>query len=139
MNYVKSLRCVECGREYKIAPIYVCEFCFGPLEVTYDYDVIRRDMTRQKIETRPHNMWRYREILPIDGDPVTGLDTGFTPLMNARNLAKAWGVKEIYLKDDSVHHPTLSFKDRVVAVAITKAKEFGFDPAACASTGHLAH
>ena len=139
MTYVKSLRCVECGREYKIAPIYVCEFCFGPLEVTYDYDAIKRDMTRQKIESRPHNMWRYRELLPIDGDPVTGFDTGYTPLMNARNLAKAWGVKEIYLKDDSVNHPTLSFKDRVVAVAITKAKEFGFDTAACASTGNLAN
>ena len=139
MTYVKSLRCVECGREYKIEPIYVCEFCFGPLEVTYDYERIKRDMTRQKIESRPHNMWRYRELLPIDGDPVTGFDTGYTPLMSARNLARAWGVKEIYLKDDSVNHPTLSFKDRVVAVAITKAKEFGFDTVACASTGNLAN
>lgn len=139
MTYVKGLRCVECGREYKIDPIYVCEFCFGPLEVTYDYDMIKRDMTKQKIESRPHHMWRYRELLPIDGYPVTGFDTGFTPLMKAQNLAKAWGVKEIYLKDDSVNHPTLSFKDRVVAVAITKAKEFGFDTVACASTGNLAN
>ena len=139
MTYVKGLRCVECGREYKIDPIYVCEFCFGPLEVTYDYEKIKGDMTKQKVESRPHHMWRYRELLPIDGDPVTGFDTGFTPLMKAQNLAKAWGVKEIYLKDDSVNHPTLSFKDRVVAVAITKAKEFGFDTVACASTGNLAN
>ncbi len=139
MTYVKGLRCVECGREYKIEPVYVCEFCFGPLEVTYDYELIRRDMTKPKIESRPHNMWRYRELLPIEGEPVTGFDSGFTPLMRARNLAKAWGVKEIYIKDDSVNHPTLSFKDRVVAVAVTKAKEFGFDTVACASTGNLAN
>ena len=139
MTYVKGLRCVECGREYKVDPVYVCEFCFGPLEVTYDYERIKKDMTKQKVESRPHHMWRYRELLPIDGDPVTGFDTGFTPLMRAQNLAKAWGVKEIYLKDDSVNHPTLSFKDRVVAVAITKAKEFGFDTVACASTGNLAN
>jgi threonine synthase len=139
MTYVQGLRCVECGREYKVDPVYVCEFCFGPLEVTYDYERIKKDMTKQKVESRPHHMWRYRELLPIDGDPVTGFDTGFTPLMEAQNLAKAWGVKEIYLKDDSVNHPTLSFKDRVVAVAITKAKEFGFDTVACASTGNLAN
>jgi threonine synthase len=139
MTYVKGLRCIECGREYRIDPVYVCEFCFGPLEVTYDYERIRKDMTRQKIESRPHNMWRYRELLPIDGDPVTGFDSGFTPLMKAKNLAKAWGVKEIYIKDDSVNHPTLSFKDRVVAVAVTKAREFGFDTVACASTGNLAN
>ncbi len=139
MTYVKGLRCVECGREYRIDPVYVCEFCFGPLEVTYDYDAIKKDMTRQRIESRPHNMWRYRELMPIEGDPATGFDTGFTPLMNAKNLARAWGVKEIHLKDDSVNHPTLSFKDRVVAVAITKAKEFGFDTVACASTGNLAN
>ncbi len=139
MTYVKGLRCVECGREYKIDPIYVCEFCFGPLEVTYDYERIKKDMTKQKIESRPHHMWRYRELLPIDGEPITGFDSGFTPLMKAKNLARAWGVKEIYIKDDSVNHPTLSFKDRVVAVAVTKAKEFGFDTVACASTGNLAN
>jgi threonine synthase len=139
MTYVKGLRCIECGREYKIDPIYVCDFCFGPLEVTYDYERIRKDMTKQKVESRPHNMWRYRELLPIDGDPVTGFDSGFTPLMRAGNLAKALGVREIFIKDDSVNHPTLSFKDRVVAVAITKAREFGFDTVACASTGNLAN
>jgi threonine synthase len=139
VTHVKGLRCVECGREYKSEPVYVCEFCFGPLEVTYDYVRIRKDMTKQKIEARPHHMWRYRELLPIDGEPVTGFDSGFTPLVNARNLAGAWGVKEIYLKDDSVNHPTLSFKDRAVAVAVTKAREFGFDTVACASTGNLAN
>jgi threonine synthase len=139
MTFVKSLRCVECSREYPINPLYVCEFCFGPLEVTYDYDAIKKVVTRQRIESRAHDMWRYRELLPIDHDPITGFDTGFTPLMSAKNLAERWGVKEIFLKDDSVNHPTLSFKDRVVAVAITKAKEFGFDTVACASTGNLAN
>jgi threonine synthase len=137
--YVKGLRCAECGKEYVIAPLYVCEVCFGPLEVTYDFERIRKDMTKQRIESRPHTMWRYRELLPIEGDPVTGFESGFTPLMKAGNLAKAWGVREIYLKDDSVSHPTLSFKDRVVAVAVTKAKEFGFDTVACSSTGNLAN
>ncbi len=139
MTYVKGLRCVECGKEYKSEPLYVCEFCFGPLEVTYDYARIRKDMTKQKIESRPHHMWRYRELLPVDGEPITGFDSGFTPLVRVRNMARAWGVKEIYLKDDSVSHPTLSFKDRVVAVAVTKAREFGFDTVACASTGNLAN
>ncbi len=139
MTFVKGLRCVECGREYKCEPLYVCEFCFGPLEVDYDYARIKKDMTKQKIEVRPSNMWRYRELLPVDGEPVTGFDSGFTPLVKVRNLARAWGVEEIYLKDDSVNHPTLSFKDRVVAVAVTKAREFGFDTVACASTGNLAN
>ena|SRR5208283_250669 len=139
MTYVKSLRCVECGREYPIGPLYVCDFCFGPLEVMYDYDSVKKNMTKHLIESRPHHMWRYRELLPIDGDPITGFETGFTPLMRARNLAKIWGVKAIFFKDDSVNHPTLSFKDRVVAVAITKAKEFGFSTVACASTGNLAN
>ena len=139
MGPVTGHRCVECGREYRTDPLYVCEFCFGPLEVTYDYDTIKRTMNRRAIESRPWNMWRYRELLPLDGEPVTGFDTGATPLMAAKNLAKAWGVKEIYIKDDSVNHPTLSFKDRVVAVAVSKAREFGFDTAACASTGNLAN
>jgi threonine synthase len=137
--YVKGLRCVECGREYAIAPVHVCEFCFGPLEVTYDYERVRKDMTKQTIESRPRTLWRYRELLPLDGDPVTAFESGFTPLMKAGNLAKAWGVREIYLKDESVSHPTLSFKDRLVAVAVTKAKEFGFDTVACSSTGNLAN
>mgnify|MGYP000173814340 CR=1 FL=1 len=139
MGYVSGLKCRECGREYPVDPIYVCEFCFGPLEVVYDYKKIKRVLTRKSIEKRPKNLWRYKELLPIDGDPQVGLNSGFTPLVKADNLAKALGVKELYVKDDTVAHPTLSFKDRVVAVALTKAKEFGFDTVACASTGNLAH
>jgi len=139
MGYIKGLKCRECGREYAIEPIYVCEFCFGPLEVAYDYAKIKKAVTKKKIEKRERNLWRYRELLPIDGDPQVGLTSGFTPLIKADNLAKELGVKELYVKDDTVVHPTLSFKDRVVAVALTKAKEFGFDTVACASTGNLAH
>jgi len=139
MPYVKGLKCRECGRLYPKEPIYVCEYCFGPLEVDYDYEKIKHKLTKDVLESRPKTMWRYRELLPIDKEPVVGLDTGFTPLIRARNLEKALGVKELYLKDDSVNHPTMSFKDRVVSVAISKAKEFGFDTVACASTGNLAN
>ncbi|MBI5102321.1 MAG: threonine synthase [Nitrospirae bacterium] len=139
MGHIKGLKCRECGREYAIEPIYVCEFCFGPLEVAYDYKSIAGDISRKKIEKRDKNLWRYRELLPIDGEPQVGLDSGFTPLIRADNLARVLGVDELYLKDDTVVHPTLSFKDRVVAIALTKAKEFGFDTVACASTGNLAH
>ncbi len=139
MGYVRGLKCRECGREYPIDPIYVCEFCFGPLEVVYDYKKIKRKLTRKNIEKREKNLWRYRELLPIDGEPQVGLKSGYTPLIKADNLAKELGVSELYIKDDTVAHPTLSFKDRVVAVALTKAKEFGLDTVACASTGNLAH
>ncbi|OGW58278.1 MAG: threonine synthase [Nitrospirae bacterium RBG_16_43_8] len=139
MGYVSGLKCRECGREYPVDPIYVCEFCFGPLEVVYDYKKIKKVLTKKNIKSRGENLWRYKELLPIDGEPLVGLDTGFTPLIKEDNLAKELGVSELYVKDDTVAHPTLSFKDRVVAVALTKAKEFGFDTVACASTGNLAH
>ncbi len=139
MGYIKGLKCRECGREYPVEPIYVCEFCFGPLEVSYDYKSIAKAISRKKIEKRDKNLWRYRELLPIDGEPRVGLESGFTPLLRADNLAKVLGVDELYIKDDTVVHPTLSFKDRVVSIALTKAKEFGFDTVACASTGNLAH
>ena len=139
MGYIKGLKCRECDREYHVDPIYVCEFCFGPLEVVYDYEKIKQSLTRDKIQSRPHNLWRYRELLPIDGEPFDAFHSGFTPLVKADNLAKLLGVKELYIKDDSVSHPTLSFKDRVVAVALAKAREFNFDTVACASTGNLAH
>ncbi len=139
MGYVNGLKCRECGREYPVDPIYVCEFCFGPLEVIYDYKKIKKILKRKTIEKREGNLWRYKELLPIDGEPQVGLNSGFTPLVRADNLASALGVRELYVKDDTVAHPTLSFKDRVVAVALTKAKEFGFDTVACASTGNLAH
>jgi len=139
MSYVKGLKCRECGRPYPKEPIYVCEYCFGPLEVDYDYEKIKTKLTREEIESRPENLWRYKELLPIDKEPTDGLNSGYTPLVRAAKLAKALGVKELYIKDDSVSHPTLSFKDRVVAVALSKAKEFGFDTVACASTGNLAN
>lgn len=139
MGHIKGLKCRECGREYAVEPIYVCEFCFGPLEVAYDYKSIAKAISRKKIEGREKNLWRYRELLPIDGEPQVGLTSGYTPLIKARNLSKVLGVDNLYIKDDTVVHPTLSFKDRVVAIALTKAKEFGFDTVACASTGNLAH
>lgn len=139
MGYVTGLKCRECGREYAVNPLYVCEFCFGPLEVVYDYRKIRKALTRNSISKREKNLWRYRELLPIDGEPQVGLNSGFTPLVKADNLARELGIRELYVKDDTVAHPTLSFKDRVVAVALTKAREFGFDTVACASTGNLAH
>ncbi len=139
MSYVKGLKCRECGRGYPKEPLYVCEYCFGPLEVDYDYEGIKKKLTKEVIENRAKNLWRYRELLPLDGEPVCGSNAGFTPLIRAKNLEKALGVKELYIKNDSVNHPTLSFKDRVVAVALSKAKEFGFDTVACASTGNLAN
>ena len=138
MSYVKGLKCRECHRSYPSEAIYVCEFCFGSLEVDYDYDKIKSVLTREKIEKGPRSIWRYRELLPIDGPPTVGFHSGFTPLFRADNLAKVLGMSELYIKDDSVCHPTLSFKDRVVAVALTKAKELGFKTVACASTGNLA-
>ena len=139
MSYVKGLKCRECARVYPKEPLYVCEYCFGPLEVDYDYSEIKKKLTRELIISRPQNLWRYRELLPIDGEPVVGLHSGLTPLIKADNLAKELGVKELYVKDDSVCHPSLSFKDRVVSVAVSKAKEFKFDTVACASTGNLAN
>jgi threonine synthase len=139
MSYIKGLRCRECRREYSINPIHVCEFCFGPLEVVYDYEKIKNDLTREKIEQRPKSMWRYRELLPVENDPSIGLNVGFTPLIRSKGLAKVLGVKELYIKNDAVNYPTLSFKDRVVSVALSKAKEFGFRTVACASTGNLAN
>jgi threonine synthase len=139
MNYIKGLKCRECRREYPIKPVHVCEFCFGPLEVIYDYEEIKKNLSRARIEERPKTMWRYRELLPLESDPSVGKNVGFTPLIKAERLAEALGVKELYLKNDAVNHPTLSFKDRVVSVAISKAKEFGFDVVSCASTGNLAN
>ena len=139
MDRIKGLKCRECGRQYPKEPLHVCEFCFGPLEVEYDYEVIKGLISREKIASRPTNLWRYKELLPIDGEPGDGLTSGWTPLIRSTNLAKNLGVAELYIKDDSVNHPTLSFKDRVVAVALSKAREFGFDTVACASTGNLAN
>ncbi len=138
-SFVKGLKCRECGHGFDIAPTHVCEYCFGPLEVDYNYDNIKKALTREKIESRPPTMWRYRELLPIDGEPTVGVQAGFTPLVRAKNLAKHLGLKEVWVKNDAVSYPTLSFKDRVVSVALSKAREFGFKVAACASTGNLAN
>jgi threonine synthase len=139
MAYVQGLRCRECGADYPHQPLHVCDQCFGPLEVVYDYAAIRRVLTREVIAARPRNLWRYRELLPVTGEPVIGPHSGFTPLVRADRLAAALGVKELYVKDDSVNHPTFSYKDRVVSVATSKAIEFGFDTVSCASTGNLAN
>ncbi|MCG9129458.1 threonine synthase [Candidatus Poribacteria bacterium] len=139
MDKVLGLKCRECDRKYPKEPLHVCEFCFGPLEVDYDYEAIKKSISRQSIEDGPQSLWRYIDLLPIDGEPTDGLNSGFTPLIRAKNLGDALGVKEIYIKDDSVCHPTLSFKDRVVSIALSKSKEFDFDTVSCASTGNLAN
>ena len=139
MGYVKGLKCRECARIYPVEAIYVCEYCFGSLEVDYDYDQLKKVVTKKRIESGPASLWRYRDLLPINGEPTVGFYSGFTPLVKANRLAEELGVREIYIKDDSSCHPTLSFKDRVVAVALSKAKELGFDTVACASTGNLAN
>ena len=139
MAKVKGLKCRECGRPYPAHPLHVCEFCFGPLEVDYDYDRLRGTMTRKTIESGPPSIWRYSGLLPTEGEPAVGRHCGMTPLVKAKNLARALGMREVYVKNDTVNHPSFSFKDRVVAVAITKALEFDFKVVACASTGNLAN
>ncbi len=139
MSYMKGLKCRECGKDYPKEALHVCELCFGPLEVSYEYEQIGKVLTRDVISKRPPNMWRYRELLPIEGEPSVGAQVGFTPLIRAKNLGEALGVKELYLKNDAVNFPTLSFKDRVVSVAISRAREMGFKIIACASTGNLAN
>ena len=139
MGFVKGLRCKECGKNYEKLPIHVCEYCFGPLEVDYDYDGIKKVVSRKSIEAGPPTMWRYKEFMPIDEEPTIGLHTGYTPLIRSKNLGKMLGLDKLYIKNDSVNHPTFSFKDRVVAVAVSKALEFGFDTVSCASTGNLAN
>jgi len=138
-GFMKALKCRECGREYPLEATHVCEFDFGPLEVAYDYERIKKSLTRAAIESRPKTMWRYRELLPIADEPTVGPLVGFTPLVKAPRLAKALGIRELYVKNDAVNYPTLSFKDRVVSVALSRAKELGFETVACASTGNLAN
>ena len=139
MSYVHSLRCKECHAEYSVEPRTICDDDFGPVEVAFDYDAMRGKVTRESIEAGPRSLWRYRDLLPIQGEPQAGLRSGFTPLIKADRLAAELGVKELYVKDDSANYPTLSYKDRVVSVALTKAFEFGYDTVGCASTGNLAH
>ena len=137
MAFVKCLRCRECGNEYPIEPLNVCDFCFGPLEVVYDYDAIARSISRESIAKGPITMWRYADLLPVDAEMALDMGTGFTPLIHAKNLGRSMGLNNLYVKNDSVN-PTFSFKDRVVSVASAKALEFEFETLACASTGNLA-
>ena len=137
MSALVGLQCHLCKTPFPAEALYVCDRCLGPLEPVYDYSAIR--LTREEIERRPKNLWRYRELLPIVGRPRTGFNSGFTPLVRCDRLAEYLGVTELYIKDDSVNHPTLSYKDRVVSVAATRAIELGFEVLACASTGNLAN
>jgi threonine synthase len=137
MKFVAGLTCHLCGATYPPEALWVCSDCLGPLEVTYDYAAVRKVMTRSLIESRPRNLWRYLEFLPVE-EPKTGFNSGYTPLVKANRLAKELGIAELYIKDDSVNHPTFSYKDRVVSVAATRAVELGFQVFGCASTGNLA-
>ena len=138
-EFATGLKCKVCGKLYPKSPINFCVDDFGPLEVVYNYDLVRQHISREKIEKRPRNMWRYRELLPIDGEPTVGPQVGGTPLIRADRLADAIGVDTLWIKNDAVNFPSLSFKDRVVSVALSKAREFGFKTVGCASTGNLAN
>jgi threonine synthase len=136
---VRGLKCRLCGKTYAKGALNFCTEDFGPLEVDYDYEAIAARLSWDGIEKRPFDMWRYRELLPIDGEPTVGVHVGGTPLLRAPRLADTLGVKRLWLKNDAVNFPTLSFKDRVVAVALSKARELGFETVGCASTGNLAN
>ena len=137
MKFVAGLTCHLCGATYPPEALWVCSDCLGPLEVSYDYAAVKKAISRSLIESRPRNLWRYLELLPVQ-DPKTGFNSGHTPLVRATRLAKELGIAELYIKDDSVNHPTFSYKDRVVSVAATRAVELGFQVFGCASTGNLA-
>ncbi|HEY9749400.1 MAG TPA: threonine synthase [Allocoleopsis sp.] len=134
-----ALKCKECGEEYELKATHVCEFCFGPLEVAYDYSAIQRQVSRESIQAGPNSIWRYRPFLPVATDTPIDVGTGMTPLLQANRLARRLGLKKLYIKNDAVNMPTLSFKDRVVSVALTRARELGFTTVSCASTGNLAN
>lgn len=138
-KFFNGLKCRECGREYPGEARYVCDFCFGPLEVAYDYDAIRKVISPETFLDRAPNMWRYKELLPLEGPATVGEQVGYTPLIKGDRLAKALGLGEVWLKNDTVNYPTLSFKDRVVSVALSRSIELGFKVVACASTGNLAN
>jgi len=136
MSYARALRCRKCGREYPVQPLSLCDFCLSPLEVSYDYKAMAGVVSREKLAGGPLSMWRYRDLLSVDSEAVD-IGTGFTPLVKADNLGRELGLDQLYIKNDCLN-PTYSFKDRPVSVAVTKAREFGFDTVACASTGNLA-
>ena len=136
MSHARALRCRKCGQEYPVQPMNLCDFCLSPLEVSYDYKAMARGLNREKLAEGPLSMWRYRDMLPVEGKEVD-IGTGFTPLVKADNLGRELGLDRLYIKNDCLN-PTYSFKDRPVSVAVTKARELGFDAIACASTGNLA-
>jgi threonine synthase len=138
MKYVRSLRCRECDREYPIAAQHTCEFCFGPLEVAYDYDAISAEISRESIASGPESIWRYAPLLPAPDDGRIDIGAGWTRMRSAPRLAAELGLKKLWLKSDA-SNPTHSFKDRVVSVALSVARSLGYDVAACASTGNLAN
>ncbi len=133
-----GLNCKECGADYPLEALFVCEQCFGPLEVTYDFSAVNATEAKRKIQAGPDSIWRYADFLPFEGRPADALQPGRTPLLRADLLAQRLGVGEVWIKNDAAN-PTHSFKDRVVAVALAKAVELGFDTVACASTGNLAN
>jgi threonine synthase len=135
----RALKCKECGEEYELKAAHVCEFCFGPLEVVYDMSALARTVTRESIQAGPNSIWRYRSFLPVASDTPIDVGTGMTPLIRSNRLARQLGLKNLYIKNDAVNMPTLSFKDRVVSVALTRARELGFSTVSCASTGNLAN
>jgi len=137
LAFVNGLRCRECSREYPAEALNVCDFCFGPLEVVYDYATISEVVSRDRISQGPLSIWRYADLLPADSENRVDIMAGYTPLLKVPNLGKRLGLNNLYIKNDSVN-PSYSFKDRVVSVAATKAIEFGFETLACASTGNLA-
>jgi threonine synthase len=138
-TFVSGMVCRVCGKRYPVSPINFCTEDFGPLEVDYHYEAIQKVFRRESLERRPWTMWRYRELLPLEGEPSVGFEVGGTPLVRAERLAEALGVRRLWIKNDAVNFPTLSFKDRVVAVALSKAREFGMTTVGCASTGNLAN
>jgi len=133
------LRCRECGKTFDNRPRSICEDCFSPLEVTYDYDSLKTQLSRESFASRAPNIWRYRELLPLPAEFQPSLPVGFTPLVSAPRLGEAIGSRRLFIKNDAVCLPTLSFKDRVVAVALANARSFGFQTVACSSTGNLAN
>ena len=137
MGYARALKAKEGGREYPLEALNICEWTFSPLEVVYDYDAMRGVVTRERIESGPRSMWRYRDLLPVGDGPIVDMQTGFTPLVKADNLGEVLGLNNLYIKNDCVN-PTYSFKDRVAGVAASVARGLGFDTLACASTGNLA-
>ena len=138
MTTVLGLRCRECSRLFPDEALHVCDFCFGPLEVNYDYDAIAALTTRASIAQGPRSIWRYANLLPVADENPVSLGAGFTPLVRAERLGAELGLRDLWIKDDTAN-PTGSFKDRVVSVALTKARQLGFKVAACASTGNLAN